>query len=246
MRLTWKREEEESAHTCARRARWIQPPRTHRSPFHLPPSGRNTSTRTTHTQPHSAASIMSVSKKNIDRNHTGAGTGTEIQLVRNDTQTDDQPPRQTTPRTGAQGSNRWRWSRARRQPEMTTLACDTLAMCSTRVGLTVARCQCCTALPPARLLVCLCVQLSNAENSVATLVMLGEDHTLGNSFRYVLAKNKEVDFVGYSIPHPSEMKLNMRIQTKSQFATPRATPHRTAPRSACCSHSRHSAHATFA
>ena len=61
---------------------------------------------------------------------------------------------------------------------------------------------------------CLVLQLSNAENSVATLVVLGEDHTLGNSFRYVLAKNKQVDFVGYSIPHPSEMKLNMRIQTK--------------------------------
>lgn len=44
----------------------------------------------------------------------------------------------------------------------------------------------------------------------------GEDHTFGNSFRYVLAKNRDVDFVGYSIPHPSEMKLNMRIQTKGQ------------------------------
>jgi DNA-directed RNA polymerase I and III subunit RPAC2 len=44
--------------------------------------------------------------------------------------------------------------------------------------------------------------------------MVGEDHTLGNSFRYMLAKNADVDFVGYSIPHPSEMKLNMRVQTK--------------------------------
>lgn len=47
-------------------------------------------------------------------------------------------------------------------------------------------------------------------------MVTGEDHTLGNSFRYVLAKNRKVDFVGYSIPHPSEMKLNMRIQTKGQ------------------------------
>ncbi len=48
--------------------------------------------------------------------------------------------------------------------------------------------------------------------------MLGEDHTLGNSFRYILSKNHKVDFVGYSIPHPSEMKLNMRIQTKDGHA----------------------------
>lgn len=61
-----------------------------------------------------------------------------------------------------------------------------------------------------------CVQLSNADNTCATLVLHGEDHTLGNSFRYVLAKNPRVDFVGYSIPHPSEMKLNMRIQTKGE------------------------------
>jgi DNA-directed RNA polymerase I and III subunit RPAC2 len=48
--------------------------------------------------------------------------------------------------------------------------------------------------------------------------MVGEDHTLGNSFRYILSKNKNVDFVGYSIPHPSEMSLNMRVQTKSGHA----------------------------
>lgn len=65
-------------------------------------------------------------------------------------------------------------------------------------------------------------QLSNADNTCATLVVMGEDHTLGNAFRYVLAKNKEVDFVGYSIPHPSEMKMNMRVQTKSQIHTMRS------------------------
>jgi DNA-directed RNA polymerase subunit L len=62
------------------------------------------------------------------------------------------------------------------------------------------------------------------------LVVHGEDHTLGNSFRYVLAKNRNVDFVGYSIPHPSEMKLNMRIQTKSQESTQHTQ---------ACGHARH-------
>jgi len=85
---------------------------------------------------------MSLPARNIDRNHSGAGTGTEIQL------------------------------------------------------------------------------LSNADNTCATLVLVGEDHTLGNSFRYMLAKNKRVDFVGYSIPHPSEMKLNMRVQTRAAEGVP--------------------------
>ncbi|KAF2012433.1 RBP11-like subunits of RNA polymerase [Aaosphaeria arxii CBS 175.79] len=40
-----------------------------------------------------------------------------------------------------------------------------------------------------------------------------EDHTLGNALRYVIMKNPDVEFCGYSIPHPSEAKLNLRIQT---------------------------------
>ncbi|KAL1953107.1 hypothetical protein VTO42DRAFT_3587 [Malbranchea cinnamomea] len=41
----------------------------------------------------------------------------------------------------------------------------------------------------------------------------GEDHTLGNALRYVIMKNPEVEFCGYTIPHPSEAKMNLRIQT---------------------------------
>lgn len=43
--------------------------------------------------------------------------------------------------------------------------------------------------------------------------ILNEDHTLGNSLKYIIMKNPEVEFCGYSIPHPSENKLNIRIQT---------------------------------
>lgn len=45
--------------------------------------------------------------------------------------------------------------------------------------------------------------------------MLGrdEDHTLGNALRHVLMQNAEVDFCGYSVPHPSEPKMNLRLQT---------------------------------
>jgi DNA-directed RNA polymerase I and III subunit RPAC2 len=49
----------------------------------------------------------------------------------------------------------------------------------------------------------------------ATIVFRGEDHTLGNSLRYMLMKNKNVEFAGYSIPHPSGNEMNLRIQTTS-------------------------------
>jgi DNA-directed RNA polymerases I and III subunit RPAC2 len=55
--------------------------------------------------------------------------------------------------------------------------------------------------------------LANADETVATVVFHGEDHTLGNALRYVLAKQPSTDFVGYNIPHPSEHKIHMRIQT---------------------------------
>lgn len=32
-----------------------------------------------------------------------------------------------------------------------------------------------------------------------------------NSLRYMLIKEKDVDFCGYSIPHPSENNMNLRL-----------------------------------
>ncbi|KTW26088.1 DNA-directed RNA polymerase I and III subunit RPAC2 [Pneumocystis carinii B80] len=49
--------------------------------------------------------------------------------------------------------------------------------------------------------------------SSVTFQIIKEDHTLANSLRYVIMKNPDVEFCGYSIPHPSEPKLNFRIQT---------------------------------
>ena len=47
----------------------------------------------------------------------------------------------------------------------------------------------------------------------ATFVIRDEDHTLGNSLRHVLAQDERVELVGYSIPHPLDNKLHLRIQT---------------------------------
>merc|ERR1712039_1109541 len=41
----------------------------------------------------------------------------------------------------------------------------------------------------------------------------GEDHTLGNALRYMLMKSPDVEFAGYTVPHPSEPFMNVRVQT---------------------------------
>jgi len=51
------------------------------------------------------------------------------------------------------------------------------------------------------------------DETCATFVLHEEDHTLGNSLRYIIMKNPDVEFCGYSVPHPSENKINLRIQT---------------------------------
>jgi DNA-directed RNA polymerase I and III subunit RPAC2 len=56
--------------------------------------------------------------------------------------------------------------------------------------------------------------LANADESTGTVIISGEDHTLGNSLRYILSKQISTDFVGYTIPHPSEHKIQLRLQTK--------------------------------
>ena len=46
----------------------------------------------------------------------------------------------------------------------------------------------------------------------ATFQFHQEDHTLGNSLRYMLARKPTVQFVGYCVPHPSEATMNLRVQ----------------------------------
>ncbi|XP_001514864.2 DNA-directed RNA polymerases I and III subunit RPAC2-like isoform X1 [Ornithorhynchus anatinus] len=58
------------------------------------------------------------------------------------------------------------------------------------------------------------VQAAGTDGNCVTFVLHDEDHTLGNSLRYMVMKNPEVEFCGYSITHPSESKINFRIQTR--------------------------------
>ena len=51
------------------------------------------------------------------------------------------------------------------------------------------------------------------DRTCATYNFKGECHTMGNLLRYALVKNPDVDLAGYSITHPSESELNLRLQT---------------------------------
>lgn len=55
--------------------------------------------------------------------------------------------------------------------------------------------------------------LPGATETAASFEFEHEDHTLGNALRYIIMKNPDVEFCGYSIPHPSEERMNLRIQT---------------------------------
>ncbi|KAF8538212.1 DNA-directed RNA polymerase [Trichophaea hybrida] len=59
--------------------------------------------------------------------------------------------------------------------------------------------------------------LPGEEAGCASFQIEDEDHTLGNALRYMIMKNPMVELCGYSIPHPSENHMNMRIQIYPEF-----------------------------
>ncbi|RSH91175.1 RNA polymerase subunit AC19 [Saitozyma podzolica] len=48
--------------------------------------------------------------------------------------------------------------------------------------------------------------------SACTFCLANEDHTLGNALRWIIMKDPEVEFCGYSAPHPADPKIHLRIQ----------------------------------
>ncbi|KAJ7555750.1 hypothetical protein O6H91_05G053300 [Diphasiastrum complanatum] len=54
---------------------------------------------------------------------------------------------------------------------------------------------------------------SEADAHSSTFCLADEDHTLGNSVRFVLNRDPRVAFCGYSVPHPSDNRVNVRVQT---------------------------------
>ncbi|KAA3456767.1 DNA-directed RNA polymerases I and III subunit RPAC2-like [Gossypium australe] len=68
---------------------------------------------------------------------------------------------------------------------------------------------------------------SFTDNSAATFSLTDEDHTIANAVRFTLNQESvhsplflalinagpRITFCGYSIPHPSEARVNIRVQT---------------------------------
>ncbi|KAL2467376.1 RNApolymerase 14 kDa subunit [Abeliophyllum distichum] len=60
---------------------------------------------------------------------------------------------------------------------------------------------------------------SYQDQSQATFSLTDEDHTLANSLRFTLNQDPRVTFCGYSIPHPSDARVNIRVQTTGDPAS---------------------------
>ena len=58
----------------------------------------------------------------------------------------------------------------------------------------------------------LTVKREEGDNCNATYSFLNEDHTLGNLLRNIIIKSNQVEFCAYSVPHPSEPVMNVRLQ----------------------------------
>ncbi|XP_059660818.1 uncharacterized protein LOC132307153 [Cornus florida] len=57
------------------------------------------------------------------------------------------------------------------------------------------------------------------DQSASTFSLTDEDHTLANSLRFALNQDPRVTFCGYSIPHPADARVNIRVQTTGDPAT---------------------------
>ncbi|KAG2427737.1 hypothetical protein HXX76_012062 [Chlamydomonas incerta] len=72
----------------------------------------------------------------------------------------------------------------------------------------------------------------------ATFSIEEEDHTLANALRFFLNKNPHVAFCGYSMPHPSEELVNLRVQTTGKVTAMQAVKAACEDVSQVCGHMR--------
>eukprot|EP00389_Voromonas_pontica_P018315 GDKH01028809.1.p1 GENE.GDKH01028809.1~~GDKH01028809.1.p1 ORF type:complete len:112 (-),score=9.18 GDKH01028809.1:72-407(-) len=59
---------------------------------------------------------------------------------------------------------------------------------------------------------------SSLESASSTFVLHEHGHTLANAVRYMCMKHPDIEFAAYSMPHPSEEIVNLRIQTTGRPA----------------------------
>ena len=63
------------------------------------------------------------------------------------------------------------------------------------------------------------LSIKRSDKINATYSFTNEDHTLGNLLRSTLVKSNKVEFCAYSVPHPSEPLMNVRLQVHESTDT---------------------------
>lgn len=58
------------------------------------------------------------------------------------------------------------------------------------------------------------IAYDDGQPNSGTFLFDGETHTMGNALRQAINANPEVEFCGYSVPHPAEKKMKIRIQAQ--------------------------------
>ncbi|OHT09688.1 RNA polymerase Rpb3/Rpb11 dimerization domain containing protein [Tritrichomonas foetus] len=56
------------------------------------------------------------------------------------------------------------------------------------------------------------ISFDNNDPSSGSFLFDGETHTIGNALRQTIVSNPDVEFCAYSVPHPAETKIKIRIQ----------------------------------
>ena len=62
------------------------------------------------------------------------------------------------------------------------------------------------------------IELGVGSDLSRTFIFYNEGHTLGNGLRNIIIQQENVEFCGYSVPHPVEAKMHLRVQTRDTRA----------------------------
>ncbi|EAY19139.1 RNA polymerase Rpb3/Rpb11 dimerization domain containing protein [Trichomonas vaginalis G3] len=58
----------------------------------------------------------------------------------------------------------------------------------------------------------LVITYDDEKPSSGSMLFTGETYTMGNALRQTILQNPKVNFCGYTVPHPAETKVALRVQ----------------------------------
>ena len=60
------------------------------------------------------------------------------------------------------------------------------------------------------------IHYDEGNSSSGSLLFTNETHTMGNAIRQTILQDPTVSFCGYTVPHPAENKMALRIQAEDE------------------------------